>query len=79
MTIVIIIWILQAIFELASFYVEKRFALIMEGLRADGAHLVQPVVAVGGAIKKFITGKENSESEITKERALLDKIVSKKE
>ncbi|MBQ9715237.1 MAG: hypothetical protein IJV77_02365 [Clostridia bacterium] len=77
-TIVIIVWLLQVIIEVAAFYVEKRFALIMEALKADRDNFVQPVVTVGNVIKKIVTGKEAEEQAKTKERKFLEKMVSKK-
>ncbi|MBR2372012.1 MAG: hypothetical protein IKA90_03985, partial [Clostridia bacterium] len=69
---------MQLIIEIATFYVEKRFSLIMEALKADRDNFVQPVVSVGNAIKKIVTGKESEEPTKTKERKFLDKLVGKK-
>ena len=53
----IIGWILQIVFEVFGAIFSNRFALIMDGVKADVEEIKRPVTAVGNFFKK-ITGKE---------------------
>ena len=53
----IIGWILQIVFEVIGAIFTNRFALIMDGVKADVEEIKRPVTAVGNFFKK-ITGKE---------------------
>ena len=53
----IIGWILQIVFEVFGAIFSNRFALIMDGVKADVEEIKRPVAAVGNFFKK-ITGKE---------------------
>ena len=50
-------WILQIVFEVFGAIFSNRFALIMDGVKADVEEIKRPVAAVGNFFKK-ITGKE---------------------
>ncbi len=50
-------WILQIVFEVFGAIFSNRFALIMDGVKADVEEIKRPVTAVGNFFKK-ITGKE---------------------
>lgn len=50
-------WILQIVFEVFGAIFTNRFALIMDGVKADVEEIKRPVTAVGNFFKK-ITGKE---------------------
>ena len=74
-TVMVLLWILQIVFEVLKLVLEGRGELFMEALHADVEFVTKPVDFVKGAFNK-IRGKEVEEKpEPTKERKYLDGLV----
>lgn len=75
-TVMVLLWILQIIFEVLKLVLEGRGELFIEALHADVEFVTKPVNAVKDTFKRIL-GKEVEEApEPTKERVYLDKLVS---
>ncbi len=73
--LMIVLWVLQILFEVLVRIITSRAQLLIEGLEADYEELVQPVKSVGNFFKK-ITGQEvDAPKEKSKRRLWLDRKV----
>ena len=73
-TFMVIVWLLQTIFEILHFIVSTRISLFMKAIEADKETLAKPVNFVKDTVKKAFK-KENDKPEVTKEREYLDGLV----
>ena len=74
-TAMVLLWIIQIVFEVLKLILEGRGELFMEALHADMEFVTKPVSNVKNAFNK-IMGREVAEEEApTKERVYLDELV----
>jgi hypothetical protein len=74
-TVMVLLWILQIIFEVLKLVLEGRGELFMEALQADVEFVTKPANAVKNAFKK-LTGQEvEPKKEKSKDRIYLDGLV----
>lgn len=77
-TLTIIMWVLQAILEIATPILNKRLDFMVTALKADWEQITKPFRSTGNFFKKLV-GKEVEEEEApTKTRILLDKLVEER-
>ena len=75
-TVMVLLWILQIVFEVLKLVLEGRGELFMEALQADVEFVTKPANAVKNAFKK-LTGQEVEADEgPSSDRIYLDKIVA---
>ena len=75
-TVMILLWVIQIIFEVLRAILEGRGELFMEAIRADFEAVSKPINAVKSTINK-ITGKDPEPTpEKNKDRIYLDNLVS---
>ena len=71
-------WILEFLIYVIRKFIEAEIKLIIEGLKADYENIMKPVHTIKNFINKLKGKEEEPKKEPTKERAILDKILSKK-
>ena len=70
--LMIIMWVLQVLFQLAKAYAENRFALFVDGLKMDFEFVISPVKKVKNAVHDFFGEEREEESGVSeKNRAVL--------
>ena len=72
----IVVWLLQVIFDLLSYLIVSRFDMFMAALEADVEEVKRPVEAVGNFFKKMAGKDIAPEKEKSKHRLWLDKKVA---
>lgn len=70
-TVMVLLWILLVLFEIAKIMLEGRKDLFLEAMQADIEFVTKPV----NAVKKFFGKDVEERAEPTKERAYLDGLV----
>ena len=70
--------ILEFLIYVIRKFIEAEIKLIIEGLKADYENIMKPVHTIKNFINKLKGKEEEPKKEPTKERAILDKILSKK-
>ncbi len=76
-TVMVLLWIIQIIFEVLRTVLEGRGELFMEALRADVEFVTKPVSAVKNTFKKIIGQEVEDTPSPTKERVYLDGLVER--
>ena len=74
-SLMVVVWILQVLFELVSYFVRTRLRLIVEGLEADFENMIKPLTAARDFARKIV-GKPVAEKKTpSKLRVFLDEKV----
>ncbi len=76
--LMIVMWILQILIEAVVYFVESRIELIVAGFEADIDNLKKPIQTVGNFIKKATGHEIEAPKEPSRQRKLLDKLVTRK-
>lgn len=76
-TAMVLLWIIQIVFEVLKLILEGRGELFMEALRADVEFVSKPVSVVKNTFNKIIGREVETEEAPTKDRVYLDKLVEK--
>ena len=74
-TVMVLLWILQIIFEVIRFVLEGRAELFMEALRADVEAVTKPITKIKDKINTFMGKEVEERPEPTKARLYLDELV----
>lgn len=76
-TAMVLLWIIQIVFEVLKLILEGRGELFMEALKADVEFVSKPVNAVKNTFNKIMGRDVTPEEEPTKDRVYLDRLVEK--
>ena len=78
--LMIILWILQVVFNLSRVYIENRAALFMDGIEMDMEFIKKPLAGVKNRIHDFFGEEREDERPISdKNRIMLEKHAEKRE
>lgn len=75
--VMILLWILQILFEILMKILIQRMDLFIEAIKADFEFVTKPVDSVKNTFRKFMGKDVKDEREPTKERTYLDSVVEK--
>lgn len=74
--IMVIVWVMQVIFELAYYAIEARVNLFKSAFEVDVESIKKPVTAIGDFVKRIKGEEVEASSPHVSEKKALDKIVS---